>query len=68
MQETLSFSDRDEFQRKSIAENIVKLLIPETDISPLVIDGDWGTGKTEFSIKLKNLILEQEGNGANLLI
>ena len=26
MQETLSFSDRDEFQRKSIAENIVKLL------------------------------------------
>lgn len=60
MQETLSFSDRDEFQRKSIAENIVKLLKPETDISPLVIDGDWGTGKTEFSIKLKNLIAEQE--------
>ncbi|EPB4368004.1 KAP family NTPase [Citrobacter freundii] len=60
MQETLSFSDRDEFQRKSIAENIVKLLNPDTDISPLVIDGDWGTGKTEFSIKLKNLIIEQD--------
>lgn len=60
MQETLSFSDRDEFQRKSIAENILKLLNPDTDISPLVIDGDWGTGKTEFSIKLKNLIIEQD--------
>lgn len=60
MQETLSFSDRDEFHRKAIAENIVKLLKPEADISPLVIDGDWGTGKTEFSIKLKNLIIESE--------
>lgn len=60
MQETLSFSDRDEFHRKAIAENIVKLLKPDTDISPLVIDGDWGTGKTEFSIKLKNLIIESE--------
>lgn len=60
MQEDLSFSHRDEFQRKTIAENIIKLLKPEADISPLVIDGDWGTGKTEFSIKLKNLILEQD--------
>ncbi|WP_068794921.1 KAP family NTPase [Enterobacter ludwigii] len=59
MQENLSFSDRDEFQRQIIAENIIKLLTPEADISPLVIDGDWGTGKTEFSIKLKNLISAQ---------
>ena len=60
MQETLTFSQRDEFERKAIAEKIIKLLVPETDISPLVIDGDWGTGKTEFSIKLKNLISELE--------
>lgn len=60
MQEKLSFSFRDEFRRRVIAENIIKLLKPEADLSPLVIDGDWGTGKTEFSIKLKNLILEQE--------
>nr|HAT2258377.1 AAA family ATPase [Citrobacter freundii] len=60
MQENLSFSDRDEFQRKVIAENIIKLLKPEADISPLVIDGNWGTGKTEFSIKLKNLITAHE--------
>ncbi|EAP7680308.1 NTPase, partial [Salmonella enterica] len=60
MLETLSFTERDEFQRRNIAENIIKLLKPEADISPLVIDGAWGTGKSEFSIKLKNLIIEQE--------
>ncbi|MCE9865808.1 P-loop NTPase fold protein, partial [Raoultella ornithinolytica] len=60
MQDELSFSFRDEFRRRVIAENIIKLLKPEADLSPLVIDGDWGTGKTEFSIKLKNLILVQE--------
>ncbi|EBV4998908.1 TPA: NTPase, partial [Salmonella enterica subsp. enterica serovar Typhimurium] len=54
MLETLSFTERDEFQRRNIAENIIKLLKPEADISPLVIDGAWGTGKSEFSIKLKN--------------
>lgn len=59
MLETLSFTERDEFQRRNIAENIIKLLKPEADISPLVIDG-MGTGKSEFSIKLKNLIIEQE--------
>lgn len=45
MQDELSFSFRDEFRRKVIAENIIKLLKPEADLSPLVIDGDWGTGK-----------------------
>ncbi|MEH5879953.1 KAP family NTPase [Klebsiella variicola] len=60
MQTELTFSLRDEFRRRTIAENIIKLLKPETELSPLVIDGDWGTGKTEFSIKLKNLISEQE--------
>lgn len=68
MQEALSFSDRDEFHRKAIAENIVKLLKPEADISPLVIDGDWGTGKTEFSIKLKNLIIESEPKSSVIYI
>lgn len=60
MQEELSFSKRDEFQRKAIAETMIQLLKPEVDLSPIVIDGDWGTGKTEFSIKLKNLVIESE--------
>ena len=49
---------RDEFNRKSIAEKAIKLLKSDIDISPMVIDGGWGTGKTEFCHKLINLIKE----------
>ena len=52
----LTFSSRDEFTRKPIAEKIIKLLDSDIDVSPLIIDGKWGTGKTEFCFKLKNLI------------
>ncbi|WP_201512117.1 KAP family P-loop NTPase fold protein [Psychrobacter alimentarius] len=58
----LTFSSRDEFIRKPIAEKIVKLLDSEIDVSPMIIDGKWGTGKTEFCFKLKNLI---EANNTN---
>ena len=53
-----TFDDRDEYQRKSIAENLAKLIDNNMDISPLVIDGNWGTGKTEFSLKFKHLLNE----------
>ncbi len=56
----LSFDKEDDFSRKHIAENMKKLLLSEIDISPLVIDGDWGTGKTYFCKKLKNLIVSDE--------
>ncbi|MBF4490373.1 AAA family ATPase [Psychrobacter sp. N25K4-3-2] len=52
----LTFSSRDEFTRKPIAEKIIKLLDSAIDVSPMIIDGKWGTGKTEFCFKLKNLI------------
>ncbi|MGP5211520.1 KAP family P-loop NTPase fold protein [Psychrobacter alimentarius] len=52
----LTFSSRDEFTREPIAEKIIKLLDSAIDVSPLIIDGKWGTGKTEFCFKLKNLI------------
>jgi len=52
----LTFNSRDEFIRKPIAEKIIKLLDSDIDVSPLIIDGKWGTGKTEFCFKLKNLI------------
>lgn len=57
-----TFTDRDEFSRKPIAEKIIKLLDSAIDVSPLIIDGKWGTGKTEFCFKLKNLI---EANNSN---
>lgn len=55
---SFTFDDRDEYQRKSIAENLAKLIDNNMDISPIVIDGNWGTGKTEFSLKFKNYLNE----------
>ncbi|WP_298970510.1 P-loop NTPase fold protein [uncultured Psychrobacter sp.] len=57
---TRTFDERDEFRRKSIAEKAIKLLKSDIDISPMVIDGGWGTGKTEFCHKLINLMKEDD--------
>ena len=51
-----TFATHDEFNRKPIAENIIKLLTSPVDLSPMVIDGGWGTGKTEFCQKLVRLM------------
>ena len=51
----LTFGSRDEFTRKPIAEKIIKLLESNIDVSPLIIDGKWGTSKTEFCFKLNKL-------------
>ena len=58
----LTFDARDEFSRKPIAEKIIRLLNSDIDVSPLIIDGKWGTGKTEFCFKLKNLIEDDSSN------
>lgn len=65
--ENFTFDKRDEFHRKGIAEKAIKLLRADIDISPMVIDGDWGTGKTEFCHKLINLFkhTESSDNDAN---
>jgi hypothetical protein len=60
-----TFDERDEFKRKSIAEKVISLLQANIDISPMVIDGSWGTGKTEFCHKLINLM---HGNDTHHLI
>lgn len=57
-----TFEYRDEFRRKSIAEKLINLISKDVDISPMVIDGDWGVGKTEFCRKLIHLIQEQKPN------
>lgn len=54
--ERITFDDRDEFNRKGFADKVIKLLCSDIDVSPLVIDGDWGIGKTEFCRKLIELI------------
>ena len=57
--ENPTFDTQDEFKRKPIAENIIRLLTSPIDLSPMVIDGGWGTGKTEFCQKLIQLMQEQ---------
>ena len=54
-----TFATHDEFNRKPIAKNIIKLLTSDIDLSPMVIDGGWGTGKTEFCQKLIQLMQQQ---------
>lgn len=54
-----TFDTHDEFKRKPIAENIIRLLTSPIDLSPMVIDGGWGTGKTEFCQKLIRLMQQQ---------
>ena len=54
-----TFDTQDEFKRKPIAENIIRLLTSDIDLSPMIIDGGWGTGKTEFCQKLIRLMQQQ---------
>lgn len=53
---------RDEFRRTHIAEKVINLLTTSIDLSPMVIDGDWGTGKTEFCHKLINKFRDAHKN------
>ena len=57
--ENPTFVTQNEFNRKPIAENIIRLLTSPIDLSPMVIDGGWGTGKTEFCQKLIRLMQQQ---------
>lgn len=52
----VTFEARDEYQRKPIAEKVITLLTSDSQVSPMIIDGGWGTGKTEFCHKLIHLI------------
>lgn len=58
--EELTFDFRDEYNRKPIAEKVISLLTSSIPVSPLVIDGGWGTGKTEFCHKLIHLLENED--------
>ena len=53
---------RDEFQREPVAAKVISLLVSDAQVSPMVIDGDWGTGKTEFCHKLINKFKAEHGS------
>ena len=51
---------RDEFHREQVAERVIKLLQSPIDVSPMLVDGDWGMGKTEFCHKLMNKFRDED--------
>ena len=55
----ITFEWRDDFGRKKIAERIAGALEREAAISPLMLAGDWGGGKTEFIHKTINLFKDK---------
>lgn len=59
---TLVFKERDEFRREQIADRVIQLLTSDINVSPMIVDGDWGTGKTEFCHKLINKFKESHSN------
>lgn len=62
MKETMNitFKERDEFKREGVAKKLLTLLESDAPASPVLLDGPWGSGKTEFCHKLNNLALENE--------
>lgn len=54
----LSFKSRDEYKRQPIAEKIIEGCVNDAPMFPLMITGDWGTGKSEFTQKLCSLVEE----------
>lgn len=61
MHQEITFDARDEFNRRPFAERLIVLLKNENSLFPMSINGDWGTGKTEFCKKTVHLI-NQEHN------
>lgn len=53
---------RDEFLREQVADKVINLLCSDIDVSPMVVDGYWGTGKTEFCHKLINKFKDEHEN------
>ncbi len=48
----------DDFSRDVIAEKLVKVILSENNISPVLINGDWGTGKTVLANRIRNKLIE----------
>ena len=60
--ELYTFKKRDDFNREHIADKIIKLLNSTINVSPMIVDGSWGVGKTEFCLKLINKMNESDEN------
>lgn len=62
MHQEITFDARDEFNRRPFAERLIVLLKNENSLFPMSINGDWGTGKTEFCKKTVHLINQEHSD------
>ena len=60
IKEYLKTFDNDKFNRKSIAENLTKILDAQESPKVVSIDSSWGTGKTTFITMWKNMLDSEE--------
>lgn len=51
----------DEFSRNPMAEKLANLLVSDVDVSPMLMEGGWGIGKTVFTHRLIQKIETKEG-------
>ena len=65
--ELYTFKNRDDFNREHIADKIINLLNSTINVSPMIVDGSWGVGKTEFCQKLINKMDESDKNKNHLI-
>ncbi|WP_417870314.1 KAP family P-loop NTPase fold protein [Vibrio furnissii] len=54
-----TFDNNDDYNRRQIAKHLLTILSSDVEVSPIVIDGAWGTGKTVFCKKFMNEMVEQ---------
>lgn len=48
----------DDFQREDVAIKLAELLASDIDVSPLLLNGNWGSGKTTLVRRLENQLIE----------
>lgn len=63
----VTFATQDDFNRRPLAEKISRLLQSDLDVSPMIINGAWGTGKSIFCQKLINLMNETSSDTHHLV-
>jgi len=56
---SLKFGTHDDLNRKLIASKLSLLFEKKADVFPLLIDGEWEAGKTEFCYKLINYLKDR---------
>lgn len=58
----------DDFQRQDVAIKLAELLASDIDVSPLLLNGNWGSGKTTLVRRLENQLIERRDNIEHIYI